>query len=129
MIIELSITEEQFAKAVEAAQEKPQHKKIVDYMLSVDDFVAFKEMMRNRNKELNEQAHKKLFILICFRMLGKKGRMKEDKIPELDIEALEKAELNAAIKISMQIEVFLLPLIGYRSTERHKSKKRIKYCK
>jgi hypothetical protein len=58
MIRDLGITEEQFVKSVEDAQKQTEYKKIVDYMLSVEDYMVFKNIMKKRNKELNEQAIK-----------------------------------------------------------------------
>lgn len=65
MIADLGITEDQFVKSVEEAQKQKEYKKIVDYMLSVEDFMVFKEIMKKRNKELNEQAIK-FFINIPY---------------------------------------------------------------
>lgn len=53
---ELGVTQEQFMQACEKASEKPLHKKIVDQITAVDNFVAFKKLMLKRNQELNEQA-------------------------------------------------------------------------
>jgi hypothetical protein len=36
------------------------HKKIVDQITAVDNFIAFKKLMVKRNQELNEQAIKML---------------------------------------------------------------------
>jgi hypothetical protein len=40
-------------EACEKANEKPIHKKIVDQIIAVDNFVAFKKLMIKRNTELN----------------------------------------------------------------------------
>lgn len=34
------------------------HKKVVDQIMSVDDFVAFKKLMMKKNSELNQEALK-----------------------------------------------------------------------
>ncbi len=53
---ELGVTQEQFIQACEKASENPLHKKIVDQIIAVDNFIAFKKLMVKRNTELNEQA-------------------------------------------------------------------------
>ena len=40
------------------AEKNPVHKKIVDQIVAVDNFVAFKRLMCKRNAELNQQAMK-----------------------------------------------------------------------
>ena len=55
---ELEITQEQFLEACEKASSNPIHKKIVDQLTAVDNFVAFKKLMMKRNSELNEEALK-----------------------------------------------------------------------
>jgi The ARF-like 2 binding protein BART len=55
---ELGVTQEQFIEACEKASLNPLHKKIVDQITAVDNFVAFKKLMVKRNTELNEQAMK-----------------------------------------------------------------------
>lgn len=60
MIKDLGITEEQFVNACDAADKKEENKKIISQLLSVDDFIAFKKLMLQRNKELNERALKYL---------------------------------------------------------------------
>jgi hypothetical protein len=57
---------------------------------------------------MNKQLSKLVIQIFLFSMLGKKKQMKEEKVPEKDIDVLEKAELEAAIKASMEIEVFYL---------------------
>ena len=56
LMAELGVTQEQFMHACEMANTKPLHKKIVDQITAVDNFVAFKKLMLKRNQELNEQA-------------------------------------------------------------------------
>ncbi len=58
MIKDLGITEEMFAKACEVAYTRPDSRRLVEQLISVDDFVTFKKLMLKRNKELNEQAMK-----------------------------------------------------------------------
>ena len=55
---ELGVTDEQFYDACDKAEEKPYHKKIVDQIMAVENFVAFKKLMIKRNTELNEEAMK-----------------------------------------------------------------------
>ena len=53
---ELGVTDEQFISACEKAAQNPIHKKIVDQIMAVDNFTAFKRLMIKRNGELNQQA-------------------------------------------------------------------------
>ena len=53
---ELGVTDEQFVGACEKAARNPVHKKIVDQIMAVDNFTAFKRLMIKRNGELNQQA-------------------------------------------------------------------------
>ena len=60
LLAELDVTQEVFMEACEKANKNPVHKKIVDQIVAVDNFVAFKKLMCKRNTELNEQAMKML---------------------------------------------------------------------
>ena len=53
LIAELGVTQEQFMEACEKSAVNPIHKKIVDQIVAVDNFVAFKKLMCKRNHELN----------------------------------------------------------------------------
>ena len=56
LIAELGVTQEQFMEACGKAEGNPIHKKIVDQITAVDNFVAFKKLMCKRNADLNRQA-------------------------------------------------------------------------
>jgi len=43
-------------EACERAEQNPLHKKIVDQIVAVENFLAFKKLMVKRNQELNRQA-------------------------------------------------------------------------
>ncbi|CDW71873.1 UNKNOWN [Stylonychia lemnae] len=58
LMAELDITQEQFMEACDKAQENPIHKKVVDQLIAVDNFMAFRKLMIKRNSELNEEALK-----------------------------------------------------------------------
>lgn len=58
LMSELGVSEDQFMDACEKASLNPLHKKIVDQITAVDNFIAFKRLMVKRNTELNEQAIK-----------------------------------------------------------------------
>jgi len=58
LMAELGVTQEQFIISCEKASTNPLHKKIVDQITAVDNFVPFKRLMVKRNTELNEQAMK-----------------------------------------------------------------------
>jgi hypothetical protein len=53
---ELGVTDEQFVQSCEKASLNPIHKKIVDQIMAVDNFMAFKRLMIKRNGELTNQA-------------------------------------------------------------------------
>lgn len=50
---ELGVSDEQFVEACQKAEANPIHKKIVDQIMAVDSFLAFKRLMVKRNQELN----------------------------------------------------------------------------
>lgn len=56
LMAELGVTDEQFVASCEKAAQNPLHKKIVDQIMAVDNFLAFKRLMVKRNQELNKQA-------------------------------------------------------------------------
>ena len=56
LMAELGVTQEQFVEACSKATKNPIHKKIVDQISAVDNFLAFKKLMNKRNEELNQQA-------------------------------------------------------------------------
>ena len=58
MIQELGLTDEQFLEACEKATKTSVHKRVVEQILAVDNFLAFKRLMMRRNKELDEEAMK-----------------------------------------------------------------------
>lgn len=53
---ELGVSDVQFVEACQRAEQNPIHKKIVDQIMAVDSFLAFKKLMVKRNQELNRQA-------------------------------------------------------------------------
>ena len=53
---ELGVSDTQFVEACQKAEANPIHKKIVDQIMAVDNFLAFKRLMVKRNQELNRQA-------------------------------------------------------------------------
>ena len=56
LMAELGVSDEQFVEACRKAESNPIHKKIVDQIMAVDSFLAFKRLMVKRNQELNRQA-------------------------------------------------------------------------
>ena len=50
---ELGVSDTQFVEACQKAEANPIHKKIVDQIMAVDNFLAFKRLMVKRNQELN----------------------------------------------------------------------------
>lgn len=53
---ELGVSDEQFMEACQRAESNPIHKKIVDQIMAVDNFLAFKKLMVKRNAELEKQT-------------------------------------------------------------------------
>ena len=60
LLAELGVTQEQFMEACQKAEKNIVHKKIVDQIIAVDNFMAFKKLMCKRNAELNKEAIKML---------------------------------------------------------------------
>jgi len=58
MIIEIGITDEIFAKACIEAAKNPNKQRIVDQLISLDDYMHFKSIMFKRNAYLNKKATK-----------------------------------------------------------------------
>ena len=58
LLAELGVDQDTFMQACAKAEKNPIHKKIVDQIVAVDNFVAFKKLMCKRNAELNQQAMK-----------------------------------------------------------------------
>ena len=56
LMAELEITQEQFYEACEKASNHPNHQSIVNQIMAVEDFIAFKKLMTKRNAELNQEA-------------------------------------------------------------------------
>ena len=56
LMAELGVSDTQFVEACQKAEQNPIHKKIVDQIMAVDNFLAFKKLMVKRNQELNRQA-------------------------------------------------------------------------
>jgi len=56
LMAELGVSQDQFMDACDKASMNPLHRKIVDQITAVDNFIAFKKLMVKRNTELNEQA-------------------------------------------------------------------------
>ena len=49
LMAELGVTDEQFLQACQKAEANPIHKKIVDQIMAVESFLAFKRLMVKRN--------------------------------------------------------------------------------
>lgn len=56
LMTELGVSNEQFVEACQRAEANPIHKKVVDQIMAVENFLAFKKLMLKRNQELNRQA-------------------------------------------------------------------------
>ena len=78
LMAELGVTQEQFVEACAKATQNPIHKKIVDQISAVENFIAFKKLMNKRNEELNTQA------LLALTAAESKRIMEENKKKEGD---------------------------------------------
>lgn len=54
LLAELGVDQDTFMQACAKAEKNPIHKKIVDQLIAVENFVAFKKLMCKRNAELNQ---------------------------------------------------------------------------
>lgn len=54
LIAEMGIDRDTFYSACEHSNRNPTHRRVVQQILSVDDFVAFKRMMVKKNLQLSE---------------------------------------------------------------------------
>jgi hypothetical protein len=91
LLAELGVTQEQFMEACEKAGANPIHKRIVDQIIAVDNFMAFKKLMWKRNTELNQQAMK-LMSKQAEKEKEKADKEKAEKEPTVTPE--EEAELK-----------------------------------
>ena len=115
---ELGVTDAQFVDACKRAEKNPVHKKIVDQILAVENYMAFKRLMVKRNQELNKQA-----ILMFERQQTQKNAPEgeEEKVVDgvptattgaqnntinMTKEEAEKqaAELKEVLKVAQQVE-------------------------
>ena len=62
LMAELEISQEQFMYACTKASSNPVHKKVVDQITAVENFMAFKKLLIRRNTELNEEALKMMLL-------------------------------------------------------------------
>lgn len=60
LVAEMGITREQFKAACESSASNATHSRIVQQILSVDDFESFKKMMIKKNMQINEIAMQEL---------------------------------------------------------------------
>jgi len=56
LIAEMAITREGFYSACEKSSNNPAHHRVVQQILSVEDFASFKRMMIKKNQQINEIA-------------------------------------------------------------------------
>lgn len=56
LMTDLGVSDDQFVQACDKASQNPMHQKIVDQILAVDNYMAFKKLMVKRNNEMNQQA-------------------------------------------------------------------------
>lgn len=89
------MTQEIFLKACENAEKNPIHKKIVNQIIAVDDFVAFKRLMCKRNAELNKQA---------LAMLQEQAAKTKPEAPKEPIPTPEEKTKNAEELLKQQEE-------------------------
>ena len=102
---DLGVTDEQFVKACETAAKNPLHQKIVDQILAVDNYMAFKRLMVKRNGEMNQQAMAMEMVQEGAKPAKKDAAMKEALRVADDLEEMEEEEMmRRAIEESQKID-------------------------
>lgn len=102
---DLGVTDEQFVKACETAAKNPLHQKIVDQILAVDNYMAFKRLMVKRNGEMNQQAMAMEMVQEGAQPAKKDVAMKQALRVADDLEEMEEEEMmRRAIEESQKLE-------------------------
>ncbi len=96
LIAEMGIDRDIFYDACEKSKRNPSHYRVVQQVLSVEDFVAFKRMMIRKNVQLSEIALKEL----TKREDAKIHSAKKQKSPRADLDD----EIKLALEISKKEE-------------------------
>ena len=89
LIAEMGIDRDTFYNACKESNNNPTHHRVVQQILSVDDFMAFKRMMIRKNIQLSEIALKELTKLT-----------KESKPVKRDTPAGDDDEMRVALELS-----------------------------
>lgn len=97
---ELGVSDEQFVEACRKAEQNPIHKKIVDQIMAVDNFLAFKKLMVKRNQELNRQA-----MEMYLKMQAKKGQTPTDGAEQAEAPPAEEEPKTEEAKKKQQDEL------------------------
>lgn len=90
LIAEMGIDRDTFYAACERSNSNPTHKRVVQQILSVEDFVAFKRMMVKKNLQLSEMALQEMKL-----KEEKKARDESDIKKAMKLNAEEQAKLQA----------------------------------
>lgn len=86
---DIQVSEEAFVRACNISK-SPSDKKVFDQILAVDNFVAFKKLMVNRNRELEHEVHKSMGEKMASeKMSTKKESCALDKPMEKDNKHIE----------------------------------------
>lgn len=132
---DLGVTDEQFVKACEKAAQNPMHQKIVDQILAVDNYLAFKKLMVKRNNEMNAQAmamdmvnqgqaKKDPSMKQALRVADEYEKMDEEEMMRRAIEESQKQEDDAK-KIAAEEEEMIRQAIEMSQKEEEARVKRI----
>lgn len=109
LLAELGVDQDTFMQACAKAEKNPLHKKIVDQIVAVDNFVAFKKLMCKRNAELNQQAMKLMVDDAVKKEMTKgKEEKKENNLEKEQAEAIKgkvkDKDMEAALKVAQEAE-------------------------
>ena len=109
LLAELGVDQDTFMQPCAKAEKNPLHKKIVDQIVAVDNFVAFKKLMCKRNAELNQQAMKLMVDDAVKKEMTKgKEEKKENNLEKEQAEAIKgkvkDKDMEAAIKVAQEAE-------------------------
>lgn len=102
---ELGVTDEQFYAACEKASAtgNPVHKKIVDQITAVDNFMAFKKLMCKRNTDLNVKAEASDPVLPAEGEEAKASDQNSKSTPDGQVEKA-RAEMRDVLRVAEQLE-------------------------
>ena len=101
---ELGVSDEQFVEACQRAESNPIHKKIVDQIMAVDNFLAFKKLMVKRNAELEKQTAEYMEKMAAKKASGGTTDAKEESKDQRAAPPKEAQELRKVMKVAQDLD-------------------------